>query len=79
MDKGSTALLRVERGRADAAELAALTAVLLMTVRGCQEAEEPPGAQEDSCSPWWVPEAGFAAPGSWRGRRVSSDLQDDHL
>lgn len=71
MDKGSAALLRIERGRADAAELAALTAVLLMIGRerhGAQETRETREVLEDFCSPWWAPAGGpgFAAPGSWR-------------
>ncbi|MET7519852.1 acyl-CoA carboxylase epsilon subunit [Streptomyces sp. NPDC005480] len=60
----SEAVLRVERGRADDAELAALTAVLLALHRA---REKPDGELEAVvASSWWRGPEGFVPPGSWR-------------
>lgn len=62
MNKGTTALLRIERGAADEVELAALTAVLLMIGRARGVAEV---ATEDFCPSGWETPRGFVPPGSW--------------
>ncbi|MGD6755233.1 acyl-CoA carboxylase subunit epsilon [Streptomyces sp. BH105] len=62
MSKGRTALLRIERGEADEAELAALTAVLLMIGRSRGAAE---AVAWDVGSAGWETPRGFVAPGSW--------------
>ncbi|NNN31847.1 acyl-CoA carboxylase subunit epsilon [Streptomyces sp. S3(2020)] len=57
------ALIRVERGRPDEAELAAVVAVLLALKAGTEEASEEPSAAENR---WWREPDSYAAPESWR-------------
>ncbi|MEU5324491.1 acyl-CoA carboxylase epsilon subunit [Streptomyces sp. NPDC021056] len=57
------ALIRVERGRPDEAELAAVVAVLLARQAGVEEMPEEPSAAEIR---WWRERDGYAAPESWR-------------
>lgn len=57
------ALIRVERGRPDEAELAAVVAVLLARQAGVEEMPEEPSAAEIR---WWQERDGYAAPESWR-------------
>ncbi|MDQ0585887.1 acyl-CoA carboxylase epsilon subunit [Streptomyces rishiriensis] len=57
------ALIRVERGRPDEAELAAVVAVLLALQAGAQRtAGEPPAARMR----WWRGPDAYTAPDSWR-------------
>ncbi|MBT3151348.1 acyl-CoA carboxylase subunit epsilon [Streptomyces sp. CHD11] len=60
--------LRIERGRADADELAALTVVLCSVLAGRAVAEE--GGQEPSVSPSWRcadrSGAAYRSPHCWR-------------
>ncbi|MFE1948895.1 acyl-CoA carboxylase subunit epsilon [Streptomyces sp. NPDC059524] len=62
MTDGET-LLRIERGRANEDELAALTAVLLSFGRVHRPAETH---AVRAGSRWWRQPAGYFAPGSWR-------------
>lgn len=62
MSSGET-VLRVERGQADEAELAALTAVLLALGRAREGADD---GRADVGSSWWRRPEGFVPPGSWR-------------
>ncbi|MEU6948127.1 MULTISPECIES: acyl-CoA carboxylase epsilon subunit [unclassified Streptomyces] len=57
-------VLRVERGRADDEELAAVAAVLLALCRDREpvESEEPAEAGSD----WWRRRDAYRAPASWR-------------
>ncbi|GHD49635.1 hypothetical protein GCM10010335_59330 [Streptomyces galbus] len=72
--EGAHTVLRVERGRAGAEELAAVTAVLLaLRAQGQAHGEPqdglPGGAPEGPPAPeraWWAPVQDFTAPGSWR-------------
>ncbi|MEU3290666.1 acyl-CoA carboxylase subunit epsilon [Streptomyces longwoodensis] len=72
--EGAHTVLRVERGRAGAEELAAVTAVLLALRAGDQAHSGPqdalagrtpdgPPAAEWS---WWASVPDFTPPGSWR-------------
>ncbi|WP_415954465.1 acyl-CoA carboxylase epsilon subunit [Streptomyces sp. KLOTTS4A1] len=58
------AVFRVERGRADDEELAAVAAVLLALhrERGPAVSEEP----AEAGSRWWRRPDAYTAPGSWR-------------
>ncbi|GHF49744.1 hypothetical protein GCM10010218_33940 [Streptomyces mashuensis] len=60
-------LVRVEKGHADAEELAAVTAVLL--ARAAAGTAPAPGRPRRSTAPWRRLErtAGFRAPHSWQG------------
>ncbi|MFF7452237.1 MULTISPECIES: acyl-CoA carboxylase epsilon subunit [unclassified Streptomyces] len=65
------ALIKVERGRPDEAELAAVVAVLLSLRAGAQGAPDgaPDGALEELPSAeigWWRAPDAYAAPESWR-------------
>ncbi|MFE1036646.1 acyl-CoA carboxylase epsilon subunit [Streptomyces sp. NPDC058807] len=61
--ENTEAVLRVERGRADEVELAAVAAVLLARARiGRMTAEAPAPAGLG----WWRPVNSYTAPGSWR-------------
>ncbi|MFE7622853.1 MULTISPECIES: acyl-CoA carboxylase subunit epsilon [unclassified Streptomyces] len=61
---GAGDLLRVERGRADAEEVAALTVLLLgLRARGRQRDGE---RLEPEWPRWPEPRAAYRAPGSWR-------------
>lgn len=64
MERGE-AVIRVERGRPDEAELAAVVAVLLgvRAGAGAEEAPEDPSAAEIH---WWREPHRYAAPESWR-------------
>ncbi|MEU3506464.1 acyl-CoA carboxylase subunit epsilon [Streptomyces longwoodensis] len=69
--EGAHTVLRVERGRAGAEELAAVTAVLLALRARDQAHSEPqegpaldgPPAADRS---WWASVQDFTPPGSWR-------------
>lgn len=63
MSRGE-AVLRVERGRADDAELAALTAVLLALHRAREKSDDE--LEAVVASSWWRRPEGFVPPGSWR-------------
>ncbi|NKQ28663.1 acyl-CoA carboxylase subunit epsilon [Streptomyces galbus] len=72
--EGAHTVLRVERGRAGAEELAAVTAVLLALRAQGQAYGEPQdglpgGTPEGLPAPeraWWAPVQDFTPPGSWR-------------
>ncbi|MER5475097.1 acyl-CoA carboxylase epsilon subunit [Streptomyces sp. NPDC002685] len=67
------AVLRIERGQADAAELAALTAVLLALLGARGEAaggaadRGAGGGPDGAGSSWWRRPGEFVPPGSWAG------------
>ncbi|MFD3925529.1 acyl-CoA carboxylase epsilon subunit [Streptomyces sp. NPDC058614] len=61
--ESAEALIRVERGRADEAELAAVVAVLLAARAGARRAGGEPAADGTR---WWREADGYAAPGGWR-------------
>ncbi|WP_223206484.1 acyl-CoA carboxylase subunit epsilon [Streptomyces xanthii] len=60
---GVETVLRIERGRANEDELAALTAVLL-SLAPVPQPVEVESARAGSC--WWRRPAGYLSPGSWR-------------
>ncbi|MGW3415911.1 acyl-CoA carboxylase epsilon subunit [Streptomyces sp. NPDC000888] len=60
--ESAEALIRVERGRVDEAELAAVVAVLLAARAGAQQAPGEPAAAEIR---WWREPDGYAAPEGW--------------
>jgi hypothetical protein len=60
---GDEPILRVERGRADPEELAALTVVLLALHGDCAERPEEPPL---SGSGWWRRSDVYRAPGDWQ-------------
>lgn len=59
---GDEPLIKVERGRPDEVELAAVVAVLVGLRAGAEEAPEGPSAAEID---WWRAPDGYAAPESW--------------
>ncbi|SNX88256.1 acyl-CoA carboxylase epsilon subunit-like protein [Streptomyces sp. TLI_55] len=59
------AVIRVERGRPDEAELAAVVAVLLSVRAGAGE-DETPGEPSAAEIRWWAESDRYAAPESWR-------------
>ncbi|MEV7347021.1 acyl-CoA carboxylase subunit epsilon [Streptomyces sp. NPDC093544] len=61
MERGE-ALIRVERGRPDEAELAAVVAVLLGLRAGARQA---PGEPAAAGTHWWREPDGYAAPEGW--------------
>jgi hypothetical protein len=62
MERGEP-LIRVERGRPDEAELAAVVAVLLTLQAGTEEA---PGESPVAEIRWWREPDSYAAPEGWR-------------
>jgi Acyl-CoA carboxylase epsilon subunit len=59
METGTPALIRIERGVPDDAELAAtLIALLTVLARGSGETDDDP-------SPGWTPVRGYRPPGAW--------------
>ncbi|MFE3253174.1 acyl-CoA carboxylase epsilon subunit [Streptomyces sp. NPDC059209] len=61
--EGAPAVLRLERGRADEDELAAVAVVLLaLRARG----RVAPGREESRQWNWWSRPGSYVAPGSWR-------------